>query len=256
MISVLFFFFLSTLSRWWFQTFFNFIPTWGRFPILLIFFKGVETTNQMTLNFSRHEMPIFSKCFDQAHAVPKNMTVHESSPGGCFLYGTTDKGNGKVSIETGVLGQWKFHSFVPKDQKPGRFFARGLCDWAGTLKESKIALGVAKTLQTKWVNTNFHEGNPLLTFISTLWTFCSQYAYADWQQGKSHCERMFGQGPSNAHSVVVATFTKKPSKHETPEARSVYRCATQGCSHNTWFTKKSNQGNHSECGMLLGGSSA
>ena len=191
----------------------------------------------MTLNFSRHEMPIFSKCFDQAHAVPKNMTVYESSPGGCFLYGTTDKGNGKVSIETGVLGQWKFHSFVPKDQKPGRFFARGLCDWAGTLKESKIALGVAKTLQTKWVNTNFHEGNPLLTFISTLWTFCSQYAYADWQQGKSHCERMFGQGPSNAHSVVVATFTKKPSKHETPEARSVYRCATQGCSHNTWFTK-------------------
>ena len=33
---------------------------------------------------------------------------------------------------------------------------------------------------------------------------------------------MFGQGPSNAHSVVVATFTKKPSKHETPEARIVY----------------------------------
>ena len=35
-----------TFSRWWFQRFFIFTPTWGRFPIWLIFFKGVETTNQ------------------------------------------------------------------------------------------------------------------------------------------------------------------------------------------------------------------
>ena len=33
-------------TRWWFQIFFIFTPTWGRFPIWLIFFKGVETTNQ------------------------------------------------------------------------------------------------------------------------------------------------------------------------------------------------------------------
>ena len=33
-------------TRWWFQTFFIFTPIWGRFPIWLIFFKGVETTNQ------------------------------------------------------------------------------------------------------------------------------------------------------------------------------------------------------------------
>ena len=32
-------------SRWWFQIFFMFIPTWGRFPLWLIFFKRVETTN-------------------------------------------------------------------------------------------------------------------------------------------------------------------------------------------------------------------
>ena len=32
-------------SRWWFQIFFIFIPTWGNDPIWLIFFKWVETTN-------------------------------------------------------------------------------------------------------------------------------------------------------------------------------------------------------------------
>ena len=33
------------LSRWWFQIFFIFTPTWGRFPFPLIFFRWVETTN-------------------------------------------------------------------------------------------------------------------------------------------------------------------------------------------------------------------
>ena len=32
-------------SRWWFQIFFIFTPIWGRFPIWLIFFKRVQTTN-------------------------------------------------------------------------------------------------------------------------------------------------------------------------------------------------------------------
>ena len=36
-------------SRWWFQIFIVFTPTWGRFPFWLIFFKGVETTNQPVL---------------------------------------------------------------------------------------------------------------------------------------------------------------------------------------------------------------
>ena len=36
--------FLSILSRWWFQIFFIFTPTWGRFPFWLIFFRWVETT--------------------------------------------------------------------------------------------------------------------------------------------------------------------------------------------------------------------
>ena len=33
-------------AGWWFQVYFIFTPIWGRFPIWLIFFKWVETTNQ------------------------------------------------------------------------------------------------------------------------------------------------------------------------------------------------------------------
>ena len=37
---------VNSKTRWWFQRFFSFIPIWGRFPIWLLFFKWVETTNQ------------------------------------------------------------------------------------------------------------------------------------------------------------------------------------------------------------------
>ena len=44
------FIYLSCIfTRWWFQIFFIFTPTWGRFPFWLIFFKGVETTNQFIM---------------------------------------------------------------------------------------------------------------------------------------------------------------------------------------------------------------
>ena len=36
-------------TGWWFQIFFIFTPIWWRFPIWLIFFKWVETTNQKTI---------------------------------------------------------------------------------------------------------------------------------------------------------------------------------------------------------------
>ena len=38
-------------SRWWFQFFFIFTPTWGNDPIWLIFFKWVETTNWFFLRY-------------------------------------------------------------------------------------------------------------------------------------------------------------------------------------------------------------
>ena len=37
--------FVTNITRWWFQTFIIFTPIWGRFPIRLMFFKWVETTN-------------------------------------------------------------------------------------------------------------------------------------------------------------------------------------------------------------------
>ena len=36
-----------SFSRWWFQIFFIFPPTWGNDPIWLIFFRWVETTNSV-----------------------------------------------------------------------------------------------------------------------------------------------------------------------------------------------------------------
>ena len=35
------------ITRLWFQIFFIFTPNWGRFPLWLIFFRWVETTNQI-----------------------------------------------------------------------------------------------------------------------------------------------------------------------------------------------------------------
>ena len=35
----------GAITRWWFQIFFIFTPTWGNDPIWLIFFRWVETTN-------------------------------------------------------------------------------------------------------------------------------------------------------------------------------------------------------------------
>ena len=37
----------------WFQIFFMFIPIWGRFPFCLIFFRWIETTNQIEWTWDR-----------------------------------------------------------------------------------------------------------------------------------------------------------------------------------------------------------
>ena len=53
------------LTRWWFQIFFIFTRTWGNDPIWLIFFKWVQTTNQLTyLHISLHVFnPPKTYCF-------------------------------------------------------------------------------------------------------------------------------------------------------------------------------------------------
>ena len=56
-------------TRWWFQIFFIFTPTWGRFPIWLIFCKGVgSTTNQIKriIVVTTWLLVIRARKFDQA----------------------------------------------------------------------------------------------------------------------------------------------------------------------------------------------
>ena len=47
-----------SFARWWFQTFFIFTPIWGRFPSWLIFFRWVETTNQLYSGIISYEIRI------------------------------------------------------------------------------------------------------------------------------------------------------------------------------------------------------
>ena len=53
--------YVVSVSWWWFQIFFIFTLIWGRFPIWLIFFKGVETTNQVYVEWWEFTGPIYSK---------------------------------------------------------------------------------------------------------------------------------------------------------------------------------------------------
>ena len=49
----------NALSRWWFQIFFIFTPTWGNDSIWLIFFRWVETTNQVIYSIKYLILQVF-----------------------------------------------------------------------------------------------------------------------------------------------------------------------------------------------------
>ena len=51
----------QTKPGWWFQTFFIFTPTWGRFPFWLIFFRWVETHQPETLAIALN-LVVFWSC--------------------------------------------------------------------------------------------------------------------------------------------------------------------------------------------------
>ena len=53
-----FFFAANLLTGWWFGTFFIFPNSWDDDPIWLIFFRGVETTNQLILPFWEEDSKI------------------------------------------------------------------------------------------------------------------------------------------------------------------------------------------------------
>ena len=47
----------QSVARWWFQIFFIFTPIWRRFPFWLIFFRWVETINQVVFyHFVKHDL--------------------------------------------------------------------------------------------------------------------------------------------------------------------------------------------------------
>ena len=62
---------LWTTTGWWFGTFFIFPNTWDDDPIWLIFFKMVETTNQMSWN---HQCLILG-CMDVSKRFKKGMNI-------------------------------------------------------------------------------------------------------------------------------------------------------------------------------------
>ena len=51
------------------KCFIIFIPIWGRFPFWLIFFKGVETTNQKTLVRFREKIPKIAAAFSWGSSI-------------------------------------------------------------------------------------------------------------------------------------------------------------------------------------------
>jgi len=51
---------VQNITRWWFQIFFMFTPIWGRFPFWLIFFRWVETTNQIICGLIEFIWAIYS----------------------------------------------------------------------------------------------------------------------------------------------------------------------------------------------------
>ena len=53
----------QSMTRWWFKIFFIFTPIWGRFPFWLIFFEGVETTNQMIVTDQSKKQTLYPKGF-------------------------------------------------------------------------------------------------------------------------------------------------------------------------------------------------
>ena len=93
---------VPNISRWWFQTFFIFNPTWGNDPVWLIFFRWVETTNQILVEH------FFSK------KVTSNLTGSNRLILGAALnlvFGVSlDIRGGSVMWDTGLTMVWLMYA--------------------------------------------------------------------------------------------------------------------------------------------------
>ena len=94
------------IARWWFQIFSIFTTIWGRFPIWLIFFRWVETTNQIVLFGILFPMVFHSKQHTKPEEVECWFTVISDIviylAGNYITYPTS--GRGKSSSKVPFLG--------------------------------------------------------------------------------------------------------------------------------------------------------
>ena len=70
---------VNIITRWWFQIFYIFTATWGNDPIWLIFFKWVETTNQIIWGWTHPAFTFVQVWGDVLAAVLKRIVGRKSA---------------------------------------------------------------------------------------------------------------------------------------------------------------------------------
>ena len=148
-------------TRWWFPTLFIFIPIWGRFPIWLIFFRWVGTTNYY---ITRYLLRVYSllKGSNRASIIPPPLW----GPAGFFggVHDIPRCSNGRVGCLKEMVGSvtcwpwlfavfcWRMEMHYPTT-KPTRL-SQGRLKWLQLLGESHM-----KTRQNKSLDVYFMVRN-------------------------------------------------------------------------------------------------
>ena len=165
------------VPRWWFQIFFIFTPTWGRFPFWLIFFRWVESWNHQLgtvfvmfrggyiFRASKNEMfsvdfPFYLKIpcdffhgwyqrvsFDDLkNAIFPYYTAGRCLESRCRLVSTMDMFGGSFLCFSKVFNSLfplKYRSSRPQKGKSHRFytrFCRGLKIFSVSLRECRMSV--------------------------------------------------------------------------------------------------------------------
>ena len=96
---------IQKIFRWWFQIFSIFTPVWGRFPFWLIFFKGVETTNEVwCLRYQRLFLP---QALDLDDFVKMDLDIHS-----ILAAGSVSKATAKddiMAVLASRMSDWTYH---------------------------------------------------------------------------------------------------------------------------------------------------
>ena len=143
---------ICSISSWWFQTFFIFTPTCGNDPIWLIFFRWVETTNQIRIISTN--LIVSSRFYSISRYISLRFSVDVSDWTSCFQLKYTAPKSDVI-----VLGKLIHQSCW--------------CWWYGPMV---ILIAVVLAWTIPWSNESF------LSFIH--WSFASIY---QWLPEKKHC---------------------------------------------------------------------